>query len=75
MSRKVQKRHEMTDYFLFPEEGFPQVINWKIIAGNRRLSILEETDLVFDNYDLKLRRMDVEINREESDKRNSPEIP
>jgi hypothetical protein len=39
--------------------GEKQVIWWKIIAGppNRKLSVLEDHDVVFDDYDLKIRKL------------------
>lgn len=37
----------------------PKVIRWQVIAGNRRLSPLESYDVVFDEYDLKIRKLDV----------------
>lgn len=33
----------------------PKTIKWEIIAGDRELSYYEAYDLVFDDYDLKLR--------------------
>lgn len=48
----------MVDYWKYPEEGFPRTIYWKVVAGNRRLTVLEDHDLVFDSYDLKIRKIE-----------------
>jgi len=54
----IKNRRNMVDYWKFPEAGFPRTIYWKIIAGNRKLTVLEDHDLIFDNYDLKIRKID-----------------
>jgi hypothetical protein len=46
------------NYWKFPQKPFPYNIYWKVIAGNRRLDVLEDHDLVFDEYDLKIRKID-----------------
>lgn len=35
----------------------PKRINWVVVAGNRQLSYYESYDLVFDEYDLKIRNL------------------
>jgi hypothetical protein len=35
----------------------PTKIWWKVIAGERKLSILEEYDLIFDDYDRRIRKL------------------
>ena len=35
----------------------PRRINWKVIAGNDDLSEIQRHDVVFDNYDLKIRQL------------------
>lgn len=53
----MKNRRLNVDYWKEPEEGYPKTIYWKVIAGNRRLSVLEDHDIVFDDYDLKIRRI------------------
>ena len=38
-------------------ENKPKYINWKVVAGNRQLSFYEAYDVVFDDYDLKIRKI------------------
>jgi len=49
------------NYHKNPEKGYPKTIWWKIVSGppGERLSILQEYDLVFDEYDYKIRKMEV----------------
>ena len=56
--KMTKKPPKDTNYWKYPKEGFPKTIYYKIIAGNRRLSILEETDIIFDEYDLKIRKIE-----------------
>lgn len=35
----------------------PKTIRWEIIAGDRELSYYEAYDLIFDDYDLKIRNV------------------
>ncbi len=35
----------------------PRTIRWEIIAGTRELSYYESYDLVYDQYDLKMRHL------------------
>ena len=51
------KMRENYNYWKFPEKGYPQTIYWKIIAGNRKLDVLEDHDLVFDEYDYHIRKI------------------
>ncbi len=37
----------------------PKNINWVVIAGNRKLSVLEDHDVIFDQKDLDIRRIDI----------------
>lgn len=48
------------DYLKYTEKGYPKKIWWKIIAGppDFRLSILQEYDLIFDEYDYKIRKIE-----------------
>lgn len=45
------------DYWKNPEKPYPLQLNWVVVAGERRLSVLEDHDIIFDEYDLKIRRM------------------
>ena len=47
------------DYIKHAEKPFPFRINWVVVAGNRELDILEATDIVYDLYDLKIRKMEL----------------
>lgn len=47
------------DYWKYPEKGYPRKIWWKVIAGDRNLSIIQEYDVIFDEYDYKIRKLDV----------------
>lgn len=35
----------------------PKIIRWKVVAGNRQLSYYESYDLIFDKYDLQIRKL------------------
>lgn len=48
----------MTKYDLNYLKNKPKTINWKVVAGNRGLSFYEAYDLVFDVYDLKIRKLE-----------------
>lgn len=36
----------------------PIAIWWKVVAGNRNLSVLQDHDLILCDYDLKIRQID-----------------
>lgn len=54
MTKKIKLDHAYTNYWKYPEEGFPQRINWVCIAGGG-LSEIQEYDLVFDQKDIDIR--------------------
>lgn len=37
----------------------PKNINWVVIAGNRKLSVLEDHDVIFDQKDLDIRKLNI----------------
>lgn len=41
----------------FSHKRLPFYIYWKIVTGNRKLSVLEESDLIMDEYDLRIRKL------------------
>ena len=49
----------------------PVNINWKIVAGppGRKLSVLEDHDLIFDQRDLDIRGLDLKIKDLRNEKR------
>jgi len=51
------RKSEDYEYWKHPAEGFPKTIHWKVVAGNRQLSVLEDHDLVFDEHDLAIRKV------------------
>lgn len=55
-----RKRAVDVDYWKYPEKGYPKKIWWKVVAGppNFKLSILQEYDLIFDETDYKIRKVD-----------------
>ena len=57
MVKFYRKQPTNYDYWRNPKEGFPQRIYWRIVAGNRKLDILEESELIFDDRDLKIRQI------------------
>ena len=38
-------------------ENKPKFIRWKVVAGSRELSFYESYDVVFDDYDLRIRKI------------------
>lgn len=57
---KLRKKSTKSyDYWKYPEKGYPHKIWWNVVAGPRELSILQEYDLMLDDYDYKIRRLDV----------------
>ena len=38
-------------------ENKPRWIKWKVVAGNRNLNRFEEVDIIYDDYDLKIRKL------------------
>lgn len=55
--RLVWKKPINYDYWKHPEKPYPLTIWWKVVAGNRELSMLEDHDVVFDDHDMKIRRL------------------
>lgn len=55
--KSYSKMLQNLDYWKYPEDGYPKTIRWKVVAGNRKLSSLEDHDLIFDEYDLHIRRL------------------
>lgn len=47
----------MDKYDLYYLTNRPKRINWKVVAGNRELSYYESYDLIFDQHDLKIRKL------------------
>lgn len=58
-TKRVKKPYndDWTHYWKYPEEGFPRMIWWKVVAGDFKLTPIMDHDIVFDNYDLKIRRL------------------
>jgi hypothetical protein len=55
MNRKKENEARMyTDYWKFPEKGFPKKIYWEKYYGPGQLSEIQKYDLVFDKKDIKL---------------------
>ncbi len=54
----LEKTHKQLDYL----HNKPKRINWKVIAGMRKLSHYEAYDLIYDEYDLRIRKMDTSDN-------------
>lgn len=54
--KKIALKHNNLDYLKLP----PKTINYKIIAGppGVKLSSLQDHDIIFDKYDLKIRKLD-----------------
>lgn len=53
------------DYLKLP----PKTINYKIVAGppDAKLSSIQDHDVIFDKYDLKIRKLDTKENLERFD--------
>lgn len=47
------------EYWKHPPKGYPYKVWWDIIAGppGYQLSILQEYDIIFDQYDERIRRL------------------
>lgn len=66
--RITMRRHEDYEYWKHPPKGYPKTIWWEVIAGPKDLSILQEYDLIFDERDLQIRKIE-RINNESLRKR------
>jgi len=53
MNPRTKYNKPIKDYWKYPEEGYPKTIYWKVIAGNRRLDVLQDHDLLFSENDQK----------------------
>lgn len=62
MQRKSYPRPSKADYGHIYKND-PKTIYWRVVAGNRRLSVLEDHDLIFDDYDLKIRKMNLKYDQ------------
>jgi hypothetical protein len=62
---KTHKKYTNLDYLKLP----PKIINYRIVAGppNAKLSILQDHDVIFDKYDLKIRKLDTPENLDRFD--------
>ena len=47
------------EYWKHPEKGYPKTVKWIIIAGEGPLSQLQETDIIFDKHDEKIRKIEL----------------
>lgn len=58
--KKIALKQHSLDYLKLP----PKTINYKNIAGPKgcRLSSLQDHDIIFDKYDLKIRKLDTPEN-------------
>lgn len=56
-----RKQVKSYDYWRYPEKGYPRKIWWDIVAGppGYRLDIIQEYDLIFDEYDYKIRKLEI----------------
>jgi len=60
MKRKNWTRmRENYDYWKNPEKPYPYTVYWKIVAGSRKLDVLEDHDIIFDEYDEKIRKLPI----------------
>ena len=50
---------ENYDYWKNPEKPYPYTVYWKIVAGSRKLDVLEDHDIIFDEYDEKIRKLPI----------------
>jgi hypothetical protein len=54
------KNKGYTDYIKYCETGYPKRIRWEVIAPKgTRLTFAQETDLVFDERDYKIRGLPI----------------
>ena len=63
MKRKHEPRFkriklEDYEYWKHPPKGYPKTIWWNVIAGPSNLSMLQDHDVIFDAYDLKIRKIE-----------------
>lgn len=58
--KKIASKQKNLDYLQLP----PKTINYRIVAGppGARLSSLQDHDVIFDKYDLKMRKLDTSEN-------------
>lgn len=48
------------DYWKYPEKPYPKNINWVVVAPKGyKLEPLMDHDLVFDDYDMKIRQLPI----------------
>lgn len=48
------------DYWKNPEKPYPKNIYWEVIAPKgERLNVLMDHDVVFDDYDMKIRQLPI----------------
>lgn len=46
------------DYVRFPEKGYPKIVRWKVVTPTgAKLDKLQMYDVVFDQKDLKIRKL------------------
>lgn len=58
MQRKHIGAPRSLDYLKHPEKGFPRRIWWNVVAPiGYKLSFAQESDLIYDDYDLKIRKL------------------
>lgn len=57
MTPDLKPHPKEQDYWRYSGDGFPKKIWWKVIAGPGKLSILQEYDLIFDQKDLRIRKL------------------
>lgn len=48
----------------------PKIVYWKVVAGNRELSTYERYDLIFDDYDYKIRKITRVKEKEEEERKD-----
>lgn len=63
VTRKSYQRPSKGDwkaYWQFPEKGYPKRVYWVVIAPRgARLTYAQETDLLFDERDYKIRQLPI----------------
>ena len=59
---QMVKKNEDYEYWKHPEKGYPKTIWWNVLAGPNNLSMLQDHDIVFDAYDLKIRKIERVLN-------------
>ncbi len=60
MQHKTHPRPSKRDYGAYLQNT-PKTIFWTVIAGNRRLDVLEEYDLIYDQEDLRIRKLPLDM--------------